>query len=119
MENKNDDIIPYIPYDVYESPQELVIILPLWGVSKDTLDIRLDEYRLVITWERKQPVVKENFVRLKDECYRWKIEKRIDLPAQVYFDRIHSKLRADNTLEIIVPKSIMPEKISLEVEYDD
>jgi len=42
----------------------------------------------------------------------------IDLPPQVYFDKIHSKLTPDNTLQIIVPKALVPEKISLEVEYD-
>jgi hypothetical protein len=42
----------------------------------------------------------------------------IDLPPQVYFDKIHSKLTSNNTLEIIVPKALVPEKIELEVEYD-
>jgi hypothetical protein len=37
----------------------------------------------------------------------------------VYFDRIHSKLTLDNTLEIIIPKALVPEKIQLEVEYED
>jgi hypothetical protein len=36
----------------------------------------------------------------------------------VYFDKIHSKLSADNILQIIVPKALIPEKIALEVEYD-
>jgi hypothetical protein len=40
----------------------------------------------------------------------------LDLPPQAYFDKIHSKLSVDNILQIIVPKSIVPEKIELEVE---
>ncbi|EKD25572.1 MAG: hypothetical protein ACD_80C00013G0002 [uncultured bacterium (gcode 4)] len=110
--------IPAIPYDIYESPQEIVILLPLWGVKKDTLELNIKEYRLVITGERIKPKIKDHLIPLKEECYRWPINQVIDLPAQVYFDKIHSKLTPDNTLQIIVPKALIPEKISLEVEYD-
>lgn len=41
--------MPHIPYDIYESPQELVIILPLGGVEKDSLKLAIKDYRLVIT----------------------------------------------------------------------
>ena len=109
---------PNIPYDIYESPQEIVILLPLWGVKKETLKLSIKDYRLVISWERIKPKVKDNLIALKEECYRWPIDQIIDLPPQVYFDKIHSKLTPDNTLQIIVPKALIPEKISLEVEYD-
>ena len=78
----------------------------------------IKDYRLVITGERIKPKVKDNLISLKEECYRWNIEQVIDLPPQVYFDKIHSKLTPDNTLQIIVPKALVPDKISLEVEYD-
>jgi hypothetical protein len=55
---------------------------------------------------------------LKEDCYWGAIAQTIDLPPQVYFDKIHSKLTPDNTLQIIVPKALVPEKIALEVEYD-
>lgn len=110
--------MPHIPYDIYESPQELVIILPLGGVEKDSLKLAIKDYRLVITWMRIKPKVKDNLIPLREECYRWEITQVIDLPSQVYFDKIHSKLTPDNILHIIVPKALVPEKISLEVEYD-
>jgi len=107
-----------IPYDIYESPQEIVILLPLGWVKKETLKLEIKDYRLVITWERIKPKIKDHLIPLKEECYRWPIEQIIDLPPQVYFDKIHSKLTPDNTLQVIVPKALIPEKISLEVEYD-
>ena len=115
---KQEQDIPYVPYDIYESPQEIVILLPLWWVKKESLKLAIKDYRLVITWERIKPKVKDNFIPLKEECYRWLIDQVIDLPPQVYFDKIHSKLTPDNTLQIIVPKALVPEKITLEVEYD-
>lgn len=110
--------IPNIPYDIYESPQEIVILLPLWWVKKESLQLDIKDYRLVISGERIKPKTKDNLIPLKEECYRWPINQIIDLPPQVYFDKIHSKLTPDNTLQIIVPKALVPEKIKLEVEYD-
>lgn len=115
---KQEQETPYIPYDIYESPQEIVIFLPLWWVKKDTLKLSIKDYRLVISWERIKPKLKDHLIPIKEECYRWPIYQLIDLPPQVYFDKIHSKLTPDNTLQIIVPKALVPEKISLEVEYD-
>ncbi len=110
--------VPSIPYDIYESPQELVIILPLGWVDKSSLKLAIKDYRLVITWKRNKPKVKDNFIPLREDCYRGEISQVIDLPPQVYFDKIHSKLTPENILHIIVPKALIPEKISLEVEYD-
>lgn len=108
----------HIPYDIYESPQEVVIVLPLWGVKKDSIKLSIKNYSLVISGKRMKPAIKEHLLPLKEECYRWNIEQIIDLPSQVYFDKIHSKLTPDNTLEIIVPKALIPEKIEVEVQYD-
>lgn len=110
--------VPTIPYDIYESPQELVIILPLGGVEKNTLKLEIKDYRLVITGKRTKIKVKDNCMPLREDCYRWEIKQVIDLPPQVYFDKIHSKLTPENILHIIVPKALVPEQISLEVEYD-
>ena len=105
-----------IPYDIYESPNEMVVVMPLGGVNKESIEISIDDYRLVIKWTREKIVLKDDCVPLKEECYRWELEQKIDLPPQAYFDKIHSKLSIDNILQIVIPKSIVPEKIELEVE---
>ncbi len=115
---KQEQEKPRIPFDIYESPQEIVILLPLGWVKKETLKLEIKDYRLVISGERIKPKLKDHLIPLKEECYRWPIDQIIDLPPQVYFDKIHSKLTPDNTLQIIVPKALIPEKIKLEVEYD-
>ncbi len=115
MSNKKIPI-PHIPYDVYESPQEIVIVIPLGGVDKKSIDVRLKDYRLIISGTRQQQELKEDLITLKQECYRWPIQLQIDLPPQVYFEKIHSKLTTENILEIIVPKTLMPDKISLEIQ---
>ena len=105
-----------IPYDIYESSNEMVVIMPLGGVNKESIDISIDDYRLVIKWVREKIELKDDCVPLKEECYRGELEQKIDLPPQAYFDKIHSKLSIDNILQIVVPKSVVPDKIELEVE---
>lgn len=108
--------LPEIPYDLYESQQEILIIMPLGWVKKESLQLKIEDYRLVIQGERSFPPLKENLVPIKEECYRGQIFLTIDLPAQIYFDQIHSKLTADNILQIIIPKALVPEKIQLEIQ---
>lgn len=114
-----DQIMPNIPYDMYESPQEVIIIVPLWAVKKETVEVKIENYRILVRGIRVQSQLKESCIPIQEECYWWPIELKIDIPPQVYFDRIHSKLTADNTLQIIVPKALVPEKIQLEVEYEN
>jgi len=109
---------PNIPYDIYESPQEIFIVVPLWWVNKKSINLELKDYRLCIHWERVVYNTKDDLIPLKQECYRWPIELQIDLPPHVYFDKIHSKLTDSNILEIIIPKSLSPDQIKLEIEYE-
>lgn len=108
--------IPHIPYDMYESTQEILIIMPLGGVKKDTLSLKIEDYKLSITGERTLPEVKETLVSIREECYWGKLHQIIDLPPQIYFDKIHSKLTPENTLQIIIPKALVPEKIVVDIE---
>ena len=108
--------IPHIPYDMYESSQELLIIMPLGGVKKESLSLKIEDYKLLIEGERSNPEVKENLVSIREECYWGKLHQIIDLPAQIYFEKIHSKLTPENTLQIIIPKALVPEKIVGEIE---
>ena len=110
---------PNIPYDMYESPQEVVIIIPLGGVKKESVEVKIENYRILIRGFRLAPQLKESCIPIQEECYWWPIELEIDIPPQVYFDKIHSKLTLDNTLHIIVPKALVPDKIQLEVEYEN
>ena len=109
-------ILPRIPYDVFQSVNEFVILIPLAWVDKNSIDIRIKDYKLIISGDRKRPKLKKDCSPIKEDCYRWKLKQEVDLPPQVHFDKIHSKLNTENVLEIIVPKSIIPDKVRLEYE---
>jgi HSP20 family molecular chaperone IbpA len=87
-------------------------------VRKDSVEVKIEDYRILLKGEREKPKLKDSSLPIQEECYRGPIQLTIDIPPQVYFDKIHSKLTLDNTLQIIVPKALVPEKITLEVEYE-
>ena len=105
-----------IPYDVYESETEIVVILPLWWVHKDSLDVKLEKNTLLISWQRKRPELKDDLVAQKQECYWGPFNAEIHLPLTVYFDKIKPILTAENILIITVPKYKLPEDVKLNVE---
>lgn len=105
-----------IPYDMYESSQEILILMPLGGVKKESLTLKIEDYRLFVKGERVKNTTKENLLPVQEECYWGEISQVIDLPPQIYFEKIHSKLTPENTLEIIIPKVIIPEKIEVKIE---
>ncbi len=113
--NNKEEIID-IPMDLYESEDEITIIIPLWWVNKNSIEICLEKTTITVNGERSQPKLKENLMPLKQECFRWKFQKEILLPQNVYFDKIHTKLLENNILIITVPKIIIPEKIKLKIE---
>ncbi|MBQ2599881.1 hypothetical protein II582_00445 [bacterium] len=67
---------------------------------------------------REKIELREDFIPLKEECYRGDINLMIDLPPQSYFDKIHSKLTADSVLQVVIPKAIVPDHIDLEIENE-
>lgn len=105
-----------IPVDLYDSPQEFVVVMPLWWVQKESVQLRLEWGELIIQWERKPMSLKKSLVQTSGSCYRWGFSSRIKLPTSAAFDRIHSQLSPENILTVIVPKVIVPEKIVVEVQ---
>lgn len=104
-----------IPYDVYESTKEMVIVLPLAWVAKKDIELTLSQYELTITWKRSKPTLKSDLSIVKEECYWWEFIQIISLPQWVFFEKIHSSFWSDNILTITIPKLQIPEKIQISI----
>lgn len=105
-----------IPMDIYESPKEIVIMMPLGWVQKKSIELCFDDFVLHITWTRVKPKLKEDFVVQHEECYWWDFAQQVQLPPYIYFDRINSTVNTDNVLIITIPKAIHPWKMKVEVK---
>lgn len=105
-----------IPYDLYESQHEIVVVLPLGGVKKDSITLKLKDHNLCILWERNSPIVREDCVSVIQECFWGDIECIIQLPPTITYNTIHSSLSKENILTIIIPKNFIPDAIPVTIE---
>jgi len=100
-ERVNNDFIPAINTREGEYAYHVEVDLP--GVSKDDIEIKVEDNTLIISGERK---VKEE---IKEENY-YKVESRFGsfsrsftLPEEVDIENIHAE-SSDGVLEVVVPK---------------
>jgi HSP20 family molecular chaperone IbpA len=108
--------MPEIPLDIYESPAEMVVHLPLWWVSKESISLALDANMLTIIAQRTKPSVKESLTSRDQQCYRGSFEKTIAIPSTSFFNGITSTLTPENILIITIPKVMVPKHIPVTVE---
>jgi HSP20 family protein len=86
------------PADVYETETGFVIAIDLPGVSRDTVEIDLDENRLVIKGTR---VVEES--KYRSERPRGRFVRAFTIPGSVDQGRIGAEYK-DGVLQVRLPK---------------
>jgi len=107
-----------IPYDLFESPKEIIILIPMSWVDQESITMDIQDYSLHVTAMRTSPIFKDDLIPKKEECYRGPIELIIQLPPNIYFDKIHSKLSTNNILTVLIPKNIIPDQIPIQIESE-
>lgn len=105
-----------VPFDIYQSEMEVLVVIPLGWITKDSIKLKIHENQLVIFGIRKGIKTKENFAVLEANCYRWDINFAIDLPQDLYFKDIKSTLSPENILMVTIPKTIEPDDIFVNIE---
>lgn len=105
-----------IPYDVYESPYEVAIILPLWWVQKESISLIIRHETIFIKWKRTIPTIRKDFTPIQKLCFRGDIDIAIDLPPESNYKNMTSNLSKENILTIIIPKNIIPDNIKVNIE---
>ena len=107
---------PSIPYDIYESKDQWVCIIPLGGILKESITITIKDYALLLSAQRQAPTLSEEFTNIQQECYRWDITATIDIPGNVDINTIQSTLTKENILHITLPKKTLPDTIPVIIE---
>lgn len=110
--------MPPIPYDMYESDEDILIIIPFWWVEKESISISIQYETITITGDRKKTKLWRNYKTLQEPCYRWPVSLHIDLPPEVRYKEMESKLSIENILTILIPKNIIPDNIPLHIEKE-
>ncbi len=94
--------------DIVQTKKEFLIIAPIAGLSREEIEIMINEDVLVIKGERKYPVsVKENDFLVK-ECYFGPFSRAIILPREADLKSIKASFQK-NILEIKIDRVLKPE----------
>ena len=94
---------------------ELFIVVPISGVAKENLSVRVNDNVLVIRGKRMSPVANEGEYLVR-ECFWGKFNRMIVLPS--FADTRHMRATFKNgTLVIAIP--ILEDKVEKELEITE
>ena len=95
------------PVDLYETPIEFVLTAELPGLSRDQIDIHVEEFRVVVRGARTAipggDISSEQFHRV--ERGHGRFSRAFALPEPIDIDRVRADLK-DGVLTITIPKAI-------------
>ena len=89
--------------DIFEKGTDLVIRAELPGISKDEIEIELENSTLMLSGERKQDIEREQGKSFRSERTYGAFKRSFNLPSTVDAGRI-SATHKDGVLEIVLPK---------------
>ena len=91
--------------DLYETPEEVVVLVELAGVSEEEIAIIVDGKTLVIRGERREPAAGSKRSYHQMEISRGPFERCIALPVAVDANETRASFQ-DGILEIVLPKRL-------------
>ncbi|MER3395977.1 MAG: molecular chaperone [Acidimicrobiia bacterium] len=102
------------PVDIYETPEEVRILIDLPGLKADSLDVTIERNVLTVKGDRRLSNPQKDGKFLRIERPSGTFHRAIGLPDGVQSDRVSASLK-DGVLTITVPKgsSARPRKIAI------
>ncbi len=101
--------------DIIDRDQELVVKAELPGVSKDNLDVSLNENVLTIRATAQQEKKDEREQYFRRELSRGEFQRSMRLPANVNVDQAKASFK-DGILELTIPKTEGSKRQTIKVE---
>ncbi len=104
-----------VAVDIVKTQTELSIVVPISGVAKENLSVRVNDNVLVISGKRMSPIANEGEYLVR-ECFWGKFNRMIVLPS--FADTRHMRATFKNgTLVIAIP--ILEDKVEKELEITE
>ena len=103
--------------DIYDSKDNLVVKADLPGLSKDDIQVAIQENILTISGEKKQELnIRENEY-LRTERFYGSFHRAITLPTEVDRTKVQANFK-EGILELILPKKeeAKPQQIKIDVK---
>jgi HSP20 family protein len=103
--------------DIFETSDSIVMKAELPGVSRDNIDIRVQDNTLMLKGERKfeREVKEENYLRIERSYGAF--QRAFNLPTVVQQDKIKAVFK-DGVLEVTMPKAeeAKPKQVKIDVK---
>ncbi len=100
--------------DIYETEEDVVVLVELAGVKQDEIEIVVDGNTLVIRGERKEAQLRSKRIYYQMEIHKGPFERSILLPATVDPDKTKASYE-DGLLEIVLPKVWQEQTIRVKI----
>ena len=102
------------PVDIVEEPERLLFRAEIPGVSKDDIDIKVENGTLILRGEKKQESVVEGETAHRVERFYGAFTRSFSLPATIDAEKIQARYK-DGVLELVLPKAEIakPRKIQI------
>ncbi len=102
------------PVDIFETPDDVRILIDLPGFSSDSLDVTIERNVLTIQGERHPTAPGKDAKYLRIERPSGTCRRSIGLPEGILSDKVSASMK-DGVLTIVIPKgsSSRPRKIAI------
>ena len=103
--------------DIYDSKDNLVVKADLPGLSKEDIQVAIQENILTISGEKKQELNVSENEYLRTERFYGSFHRAITLPTEVDRTKVQANFK-DGVLELILPKKeeAKPQQIKIDVK---
>ena len=101
--------------DIFETPDSIVMKAELPGVSRDNIDIQVQDNTLTLKGERKfeHEVKEENYLRVERSYGAF--QRTFNLPTGVQQGKIRAVFK-DGVLEVTMPKAEEPKPTQVKID---
>jgi HSP20 family protein len=102
------------PVDIVEEPERLLFRAEIPGVSKEDIDIKVENHTLILRGEKKQEREVEGETAHRVERFYGSFSRSFALPTTIDADKIQARYK-DGVLELVLPKAEVarPRKIEI------
>lgn len=102
------------PVDIYEAEQEIYVYVDLAGAERETLQVTVDEQRLLISGRRQLPAQKSIACIHQLEIELGDFRRTVVLPSRVDVERADSTY-TNGILVVTLPKRLKAGKVNIRI----
>lgn len=103
------------PVDIYEAENEVYVYADIAGVTRENLQVTVDEQRVVISGTRQLPDQQSIACIHQLEIELGEFQRTVSLPSQVDVDQVSSAY-ADGILVVRLPKRVRKGKVNIAIQ---